>query len=45
VGMVQHLGDMAFFWKDVLGNVQVLVCSFILTDTKDGRSRQVSVAK
>jgi len=26
----------------LLGNVQVLLCSFILTDTKDGWSRQVS---
>ena len=42
VGMVQHVSDMVFFWKDVLGNVQVLVCSFIVTDTKDGSFRQVS---
>jgi hypothetical protein len=40
--MVQHVSDMVFFWKDVLGNVQVLVCSFIVTDTKDGSFRQVS---
>lgn len=43
--MVEHVGDMVFFWKDVLGNVRVIVCSFTLTDTKDGSFRQVSVAE
>jgi hypothetical protein len=42
--MVEHVGDMAFFWKDVLGNVQVLLCSFSLTETEDGWSRPVSFA-
>jgi hypothetical protein len=45
VGKVEHVSDMVFFWKDVLGNVQVLLCSFTLTDTKDGWSRQASFAK
>jgi len=36
--MVEHVSDMVFLWKDVLGSVQVLVCSFTLTDIKDGWS-------
>jgi hypothetical protein len=38
-------GRHMFFWKNVLGNVQILVCFFTIRSNRDGWFRQISFAK